>query len=90
MMCPDCKGKKESLVFYSGGSKHGFGPLPCTTCDGEGEVSEEKIAWITRGRELRDKRVAAGRSLREEAEMLGITSVELSRRERGKVNPDGR
>lgn len=88
MICPTCNGTKESLVFYSGKTKHGFGPIACQTCDGEGTISEEKAGWIARGRELRAARVSTGKSVRDEAKRLGIAPVELSRRERGQVNPD--
>jgi hypothetical protein len=61
--------------------------LPCSTCAGTGEITAERAEAYRQGRELRNRRIAADRSLREEAKRLGVSPVALSRMERG-LNPE--
>ncbi len=90
MICPRCKGSKTitaSHVAYADGS-HGYEvPLSCDQCGGAGEVSDEMTEWIRAGEAMRQDRLARQMTLREEAKRRGLTPVELSRMEFGKVKP---
>jgi hypothetical protein len=92
MLCPDCNGKKITIashVSYANG-KHGYNvPLKCSRCDGTGEVPDVMADWMRRGAIMRDRRLYDGpyRTLGAEARRLGITAVELSQMEMGKIEP---
>ena len=85
MICPDCDGKREVFAHVnrgeSGGS--GFETIKCFRCKGVGTVQDEQAIWIIAGKLRRTKRVAEGISLRDEAQRLGVSVVELSEIERG-------
>jgi hypothetical protein len=53
----------------------------CDRCKGWGHISNEYVAALAEGERLREDRRARNVSLREEAARLGISPVELSRRE---------
>jgi hypothetical protein len=90
MLCPRCKGTKvitAAHVSYADGS-HGYGvDFPCDQCGGKGDVPEEMTEWVRVGREMRDERVQRRVILREEAKQRGMSAVELSRMERGVIQP---
>jgi hypothetical protein len=82
--CPYCSGDGTCVVHIAHTDKpHTMEVLPCSFCDGTGEVPPERLAAYQRGRTIRESRILRGVSLREEAKRLGITAVELSRIERG-------
>lgn len=85
-ICRSCKGSGEVFAHVNTASPatHGFQMTKCFACDGSGELSLEQVEAMERGRALRADRVGRGMSLRAEAARLGISAVELSRRERGK------
>lgn len=65
-------------------AEHGFRKLDCDWCDGTGQVDTAKLdAWDAGERMLKD-RIARGLTLRQEAIRLGVSVLDLSRRERGK------
>jgi hypothetical protein len=84
--CPDCKGERRAFAHINtvDPETHGFQWVDCLRCGGAGIVTNEELVAIAKGKELRKARIAAGRSLRQEAERLGVSVVDLSRRERGK------
>lgn len=92
MICPDCKGSKEIVaahVTYANG-RSGWGvPFPCHRCNGTGEVPEEMAEWMREGRAMRDARVNGKpyRSQRDEAKRRGMTAMQLSAMEMGRVKP---
>lgn len=59
--------------------------MNCSDCDGFGKITEEHMQRITAGRKLRDDRMARDMSLKEEATRLGISVVQLSNLEHGRV-----
>ena len=86
--CPDCKGKKRVFAHVNRGEKGcDFRHIDCSRCKAFGEIPKEQLGWIESGRKLRAERVARDVSLFEEARRLGLTSVQLSDIETGRVNP---
>lgn len=88
--CPHCRGEKGGVAHINTGPDrpHEWGWLPCSTCAGTGEVSDEHLARIERGNRVRAERLARDESLREAAKRMGITAAELSAIERG-IDKDG-
>lgn len=88
--CPACEGVPPSpvLAFINTGedaSKHRQELLTvqCNVCNGAGRVSDDILRRFNRGRDLRTARVAAGISLKEAADALGVSPSELSAYEHG-------
>lgn len=86
--CPRCEGKGSMFAFVNTGddfTKHRSGIFNCDQCKGAGSVTKEHYERYLAGKIRRDARLAAGISLRQEAERLGISVVELSAIECGKM-----
>lgn len=88
IQCPDCGGDGRQFVHLNtkDPTKHGFQWVDCSRCGGSKFISDVEMAAIVRGRELRKDRAERRMSLREESQRLGISVVELSRRERGRID----
>jgi hypothetical protein len=83
-LCPACQGSPKSIAHFNMGDKpHEWREIECDACDGTGRVTQQRMDAITEGRRLRADRIERDMSLSEEARRLGISSVQLSRRERG-------
>lgn len=80
----------RGLVKFSDGRPCAFQTLPCFTCKGSKEISGEHAGWRKRGRELRMRRVngAPYRSVIQEAQALGVKTLDLADAEHGRRNPD--
>lgn len=96
MICPDCKGQKEVTAHINygpdgrGGCRGGWKVVPCMRCKGVGEVADEQAAWIEEGKRIRELRVRGPegyRNLIEQARIVGIDFVTLSKMECGLVKP---
>lgn len=92
MTCPDCGGSGTTIadhVSYGDGSCGWNVPMKCLRCGGAGSVSASTPEWIAVGRRMRAWRLSQKpyRNLSAEATRRGITSVELSRMERGCIEP---
>lgn len=74
--CLSCNGRGE--FYYICENKM----LPCRPCKSTGKQMRDP-AWLEQGQKIREARIAAGRSLRDEAKRLGIDIVALSAAERG-------
>lgn len=84
MICPACNGEKGiSLLCGPKGCTPGH--IPCHLCNDSGKVSEEVIKRYSEGRKKRDDRLSRDLSLREEAKRLGISPIELSYIETGRI-----
>ena len=87
MKCPDCRGSGAINAFWDGwrGDEPvgGFGPIPCTTCQGQGEVPEDLKVRRQIGRTLQLQRIRAERSLGQQARRLGLQVTQLAALERG-------
>lgn len=83
IICPDCQGTKITRAHLQTSRGCKWREFPCFTCDGTGSISEKHAASIIEGKRLRENRLSRGMTLRMEAERLGISPTELSRREQG-------
>lgn len=83
LTCPMCEGRKESEAVLCGHGHCQIKMVKCSLCEGAGQVTEDHAERYREGRRRRDDRVARGKSLREEANRLGISASALSRIERG-------
>ena len=96
MDCPVCGGDGVCYVLaahtsapaYITGPLAGFAERPCSVCDGTGNISDDRAAWMTEGAKLRAFRDGRDMSLREAARWLGISPVEWSDAEHGKIDPN--
>lgn len=80
--CPHCNGKGKDLIFTT---RNMSGQMtPCTTCGATGIITVEHMKRITKGKAMRDDRVARMLSQREEAARLGIDPMALNDMERGR------
>jgi len=95
MICPSCNGAKGSEGFVvcdtrKGPSGWNSGPrwFPCTLCRGSGEITDEQEQWRLRGLEMKAARLAADRSVSEEAKRRDIKVSVLCDMEHGRINPE--
>ncbi len=86
MICPTCDGTGTARGFACGNGRL-LTSWPCDRCGATGQISDEQHAEIERGRDVRAERMARGLTLRDAAKALGISAVELSAVERGRVDP---
>ncbi len=88
MKCPSCagKGKVYGFIDYADGSGSA-GEMDCSRCKGRGFVPDEQKDWIVSGEKIRKTRINWGITLRQRAKQLGISASELSKMERGEINP---
>lgn len=91
MKCQKCEGKGTELITgfidYRDRSKSGFvqdHPIPCGRCGGSGEVSEAQAKQRRIGRYYRKRRIEMDLSMREAAQLLGISIIELNDIEHGR------
>ena len=97
MTCPMCGGDGVCYVLaahtsapaYIAGPLAGFAERPCSVCDGTGEIDEARAAWMVEGKKLLAFRDERDMSLREAARWLGVSPVEWSDAEHGKIDPNG-
>jgi DnaJ-class molecular chaperone len=86
--CPTCKGKRTNIAHINTGidsQRHRWSEIPCFTCNGAGNISDEHATRITKGAEMRQARVARKESLYEAAARMGMTAARLSAIEHGRV-----
>ena len=81
MICPTCQGKQKLSAILCGSAGCQAGSIPCSTCNGTGQITDEHLKRITKGNFMRLDRINRGLTLREEATRLGVTAIELSHRE---------
>jgi DnaJ-class molecular chaperone len=84
--CPDCKGVGKTFGFGC----PGFRPmeLPCTNCDGTGQVDAAYVARKMEGERFRQARIERRETVRQCAIRLGVNPSKLSHYEHGRVVPD--
>lgn len=85
--CPRCNGKGGSIGIACG--EGGCQPVTfkCDLCEGTGLVYPYKLEYVERGEKMRAARLAAGRTLSQQASRRGIEVVDISRMERGVTPP---
>ena len=83
--CPHCEGRGPFLAFVhrSDGSCTQE-MMECSFCKGVGEVAEIRAHAWAKGRELREIRIKADRSMFDVAKLLGLTSPQYSDIENGR------
>ena len=86
--CPSCDGEKGGMALVNFGAQ-GCQQMwmGCSQCKGEGVIPEEMLSWMARGEKMREDRFSRDLSLREEAKRLGISVVEYSQMEYGRIEP---
>jgi len=85
--CPSCNGAGGGAGIVCGSKGCRPMTLSCSLCNGTGTVAPLKVEWFKRGAAMRERRKAAGRTLRQEANLRGMTQVELSKMEAGRIEP---
>ena len=85
--CPHCEGK-GAIFGFGCGSKGPVGlALDCELCEKTGKIDEKRKKWLAAGSGMKDERIAKGLVLRKEAARRGMNPVDLSRMERGIIEP---
>lgn len=87
MNCPDCNGEKEVKIFPKLVNGKIICTLPCDRCNQSGTVPDIQEIWIHLGKSMRKDRVQRKQTLRDAAEVLGISALHLSQAERGMIDP---
>lgn len=91
MICYDCNGTGETVashVSYADG-RHGYNVRSkCSRCGGNGVIDSMVADWMVKGNVMRERRIAAGRSLRDEAKRRGLSPYVLSQMENGRIEPE--
>lgn len=86
--CTRCKGngreRGHSVLRFADGhcEEHPY-DRACDVCGGTGDLSEADLERIAAGKACKRERLAAGRSMFQEAERRGLSVIELSAFERG-------
>lgn len=87
--CPTCKGERKTLAFVCGINTGGVRALPCSTCNERGELTDDELSAFNIARETakwrRDYRFSLRRTQREMAAALGLTLVQYSAYENGRI-----
>ena len=81
MKCPQCMGFGDCVTF------HGDVICLCDLCKGTGTITTKHILWRIRGRQIKNRRIAAKLQLRQAARFLGVDASNLSKMERGVIAP---
>ena len=89
-VCPDCGGAGKQLAMFPryatgtpASARRSSVELECWLCGGAGKIDDTVKRRRDEGVRLRKARLARGMGLRREAERLGISASELSKREQG-------
>lgn len=85
--CPRCRGVGGAAGIACGSFGCRRMSFKCDLCAGTGRVDPIKLEWVERGVAMKAARLAANRTQRMEATRRGIDIVELSRMERGSIEP---
>lgn len=89
-VCPFCSGAKRYCVFADwhdgdGELQGGIRYVDCFTCKGVGTITQDRVARIERGKQLKAERVARGQSFMDAAEERGVSPAQVSAEERGEL-----
>ena len=81
--CPGCHGRGGHPIPFTGGVL-----AECDVCEGAKHITLERLQRWQHGRKLRELRLRRGYGLTDAAQMMGISAGDLSRIERGVMDPD--
>ncbi len=86
--CPACKGNAVfHLLFISQHGLNSKSKIDCDVCGATGSISDEQLGWIERGAKPRNTRVESGVTMRDFAKRHGLDVGDLSKAERGAIDP---
>ena len=88
VVCPRCGGAKAGFAIACSADGCRTGMRACDFCEGEGQVSSEAAERWRAGKAMRDERVKQGRTQEQEAELIGISPIELNDIEQGRRSLD--
>lgn len=85
--CPSCDGFKTVRALCNYGPPKGcvWEQLPCITCHGAGQISDEQAKDIAERERIRRARIDLGESMSQAAQRLGMTLREYNDYEHGRV-----
>lgn len=88
--CPVCRGEKVTRAFVCGATSGGLRTLSCEACEGKGWLSDEEMnereQRIAKHKERRAERLVLGFTMREMAQRLGVSLVDYSSYEHGRID----
>ena len=83
--CPQCIGVGRFTSMFP--LKNPHLSIDCDLCSATGKVSDEQIQWREKGLKLRDARIERGETLRDFARRHNIDVSDVSKAERGVIDP---
>lgn len=85
-ICPSCDGNKTvpALVNYGGKKGCVWEHVPCITCHGAGQITDEEANAIKERQRIRQARIDLGETMSQAAQRLGMTLREYNDYERGR------
>ncbi len=89
VVCPECQGEQANFAITCSADRCRTGREACDFCDGVGEVSVAAHTLWQQGCERRNARVQRGLTQQEEAQILGITPIDLNDVECGRRALEG-
>lgn len=79
--CPNCSGHGTIMTF------HGVNLGKCDMCLGTGKATHNQMEWRKQGEAMKEIRISERITLREASQRLGISTIDLSKMERGVIEP---
>lgn len=87
-ICKQCDGFGEIFsrpILIAG--KVSSASIKCDMCNGTGKIEDIKLLWIAQGKKLKELRLSKNVSLRAAAIKLNVDASNLSKMERGIIQP---
>lgn len=90
MTCPSCDGAKTVMALVNYGGKKGCVAerITCITCDGAGEITEDKQREMEERDRIRRERVERNETMRDAANRLGMTLMAYCDYEMGRASDE--
>lgn len=87
MKCWECDGTGILQMLAFEKKKVAGIEIECERCEGSGGVPQEMERWVERGKKLKEKRIGMRINLHKFADQLECLPIDLSKAERGIVDP---
>ena len=84
--CPQCGAVGEGFAFCDGEDGASMKQIKCSLCNGDGRITLHVFDAFRHGREVAKLRIARQESLGECAKRLGLSVVDVSHYEHGRVD----